>query len=201
MNTEDREQMFQADIAYAQQAAAKATEVPLHESTSAIRWANEFIDSVRANRVYLDEAALMPWFRNALCAGIDAGIRRVRAKVPPVPVRNGMVLYKDGVAATVLDATPLVSVAAVVDVIQELIKASGKFPPLHSAHEGYAVLLEEIRELEKEVFRNPVPKSVTFTSTKERLRAEHCLKMRTEAKQVAAMALRFMVDVVPDAGK
>ena len=68
------------------------------------------------------------------------------------------------------------------DAVAELERAIDLFPPMHSAHEGYAVLLEEMGELWAEVtLKNP---------------SKH--RMRQEAKQVAAMALRFMIDVVPE---
>ena len=66
------------------------------------------------------------------------------------------------------------------EAVQELARASVKFPPFNSAHEGFAVLKEEVDELWDEVKRRPVPER------QERLRAE--------ARQVAAMALRFMMD-------
>ena len=57
-----------------------------------------------------------------------------------------------------------------------------KFPPFHSAHEGYAVLLEEVDELWDEVKKKP--------------RNREPQKMRAEAIQIAAMALRMVLDVV-----
>lgn len=63
----------------------------------------------------------------------------------------------------------------------ELGGALKKFKRFNSAHEGYAVLLEEVRELEKEVFK--------------RQKKRKPAKMRKEACQVAAIALRFMLDV------
>lgn len=63
------------------------------------------------------------------------------------------------------------------DVLRELDKATAKFGPFASAHEGYAVLQEEVDELWQEVkhgSRN---------------------RQREEAIQVAAMALRFLIDV------
>lgn len=63
----------------------------------------------------------------------------------------------------------------------ELKAAFDKFPKFNSAHEAWAVLREEVDELWDEVKKNPK------TRNKE--------KMYNEAKQVAAMAIRFMVDV------
>lgn len=62
-------------------------------------------------------------------------------------------------------------------VLAELALATAKFGSFNSAHEGYAVLLEEVDELWDEI------KSMD----RERL--------REEAVQVAAMALRLILDV------
>lgn len=63
-------------------------------------------------------------------------------------------------------------------VLNEWGRARKKFPPFNSAHEGYAVLLEEVRELEAEVFKGGTePRSAQA--------------MYDEAIQVAAMGLRF----------
>ena len=76
------------------------------------------------------------------------------------------------------------------EVTDELIRAKAKFPPMHSAHEGYAVLLEEVDELWEQVKLNPAKRNVA--------------EMRKEAIQIAAMALRFIEDVCdskPESGK
>jgi hypothetical protein len=59
----------------------------------------------------------------------------------------------------------------------ELEKAQAKFGPMASPHEGIAVIREEYLEMEREV----------FWGTRKR--------MREEAVQLAAMAIRFLVDV------
>ncbi len=59
----------------------------------------------------------------------------------------------------------------------ELRRAMAKFGPFASAHEGYAVILEELDEMWQEV-KHGTP-----------------ARAREEAVQVAAMALRFLVDV------
>lgn len=64
-------------------------------------------------------------------------------------------------------------------VLMELQQAQEKFDPFASAHEGYAVLLEEVDELWHEVKHGSLD------------------RQREEAVQVAAMALRFLVDVTP----
>lgn len=64
------------------------------------------------------------------------------------------------------------------EVVEELARARAKFEPFNSAHEGYAVILEEVEELWEEVRKD---------SSSEKLRAE--------AIQVAAMAMRFVLDI------
>ena len=61
----------------------------------------------------------------------------------------------------------------------EYRKAISQFPPFHSAHEGYAVLLEEVDELWDEIKGNKKPGAYE--------------RMRKEAIQVGAMVLRFLV--------
>lgn len=73
-------------------------------------------------------------------------------------------------------------------VIAELQRAQAKFPPFNSAHEGFAVLLEEVEELKQEVFWGKSKDA----GTNAREAGE---RMRAEAVQVAAMALRFIKDV------
>jgi NTP pyrophosphatase (non-canonical NTP hydrolase) len=60
----------------------------------------------------------------------------------------------------------------------EYKRASNLFPSFHSPHEGYAVIKEELDELWDEI-RNGEDKE----------------NMKKEAIQVAAMALRFIIDV------
>lgn len=70
---------------------------------------------------------------------------------------------------------------ALAEVAGEIVKARKRFAPFNSAHEGYAVMLEELDELWDEI----------KAQNNERSRD----KLRNEAKQVAAMAVAFMVDV------
>jgi len=69
---------------------------------------------------------------------------------------------------------------AVVFICEEYRRAKLKFSDFHSAHEGYAVLLEEVDELWE---------TIRIKTTPNRGEAMAC-----EAVQVAAMALRFLVD-------
>ena len=86
------------------------------------------------------------------------------------------------------------------EAMKELERARAKFGRFNSAHEGYAVLLEEVEELKREVFWGPslFPPSVLYDSAEnyKRLRSDERIRlMRAEAVQVAAMALRFIEDV------
>lgn len=66
---------------------------------------------------------------------------------------------------------------------EELYSANEKFGPFNSAHEGWAVLKEEVDELWVEVKK------------KQSMRSPEL--MRNEAVQIAAMAIRFALDVCP----
>jgi hypothetical protein len=67
------------------------------------------------------------------------------------------------------------------EVVAELNRATELFPAFNTAHEGLAVIWEEFEELKRHVW------------TRQGLRLVH--QMRAEAIQVAAMALRFALDV------
>jgi len=66
---------------------------------------------------------------------------------------------------------------ALADAEDELRKAVQAWPKFNSAHEGYAVLLEEVDELKAHVWTNQKRRDLPA--------------MRKEAIQVAAMALRI----------
>lgn len=72
-------------------------------------------------------------------------------------------------------------------VVEELVSACEKWPPMNSAHEGFAVIQEEFN---KELWEH-----VCTRQDKRDLEA-----MRKEALQVAAMAIRFVHDVI-DGGR
>lgn len=63
----------------------------------------------------------------------------------------------------------------------EAVRAAGLHAPCNSAHEGYAVILEELDELKAHVWMNQKKRDIS--------------EMRKEAIQVAAMALKFVHDV------
>jgi hypothetical protein len=65
------------------------------------------------------------------------------------------------------------------DLAGELYEARIRFPKFNSPHEGIAVILEEYRELERHVFGD----------------TGRSLEARSEAIQLAAMALRFVLDL------
>lgn len=70
------------------------------------------------------------------------------------------------------------------EVVGEVEAAKSVFQSaFNSFHEGYAVLLEEVDEL--------------WTEVKKNQRDYDIQAMRKEAKQIAAMALRIMVELTP----
>lgn len=70
-------------------------------------------------------------------------------------------------------------VEIVAAVLEELTSAQEQYPPFNSPHEGWATIFEEDWELFDEV-RKKKPIKVN---------------MYHEAKQVAAMGIRFMLDI------
>ena len=65
--------------------------------------------------------------------------------------------------------------------LKEISHASSKYPPFHSMHEGYAVILEELDELKEAIWKS---KGVRLNPIAAK-----------EAIQVAAMAVRFILDL------
>lgn len=66
-----------------------------------------------------------------------------------------------------------------VDVASELRRATDKHGPILSAHEGYAVILEELDEVKAEVWKRQYDQAA----------------LRKELVQVAAMAVRMVLDL------
>ena len=66
-----------------------------------------------------------------------------------------------------------------IEVDNEITRATQKHKPMNSAHEGYAVIKEELEELWDEIKKQNPSKTL----------------MHKEALHVAAMALRFIQDV------
>lgn len=69
---------------------------------------------------------------------------------------------------------------AIEKILYEHANAVQKFKPFNSAHEGFAVIQEEIDELWEEVKR----------------KQHHIAAMEKEAVQCGAMILRFLTEVV-----
>ncbi len=107
-----------------------------------------------------DAVALLPGWEKSLGATAE------RALALAVGLE---VIYLDGAAS------PVESVLS--QIRSELIRATSKHGPMRSAHEGYAVLKEEVDELWDDVKANNHRGAVI------------------EAVQVAAMAARFVLDV------
>lgn len=70
---------------------------------------------------------------------------------------------------------------AIREVVEELFRAEDKHGPMRSPHEGWAIIAEELDELWEEVRK------------KDHKRSKKLL--RGEAKQTAATAIRFMLDL------
>lgn len=79
------------------------------------------------------------------------------------------------------------SIIALREILAEYVKASSKYAEFNSAHEGYAVLLEEVDEL--------------WAHVRVKQGSRDVEAMRKEAIQVAAMALRFAIDCTGDRGQ
>ena len=72
------------------------------------------------------------------------------------------------------------------EVLEEFIRATGKFSKFASGHEGIAVIEEEFMELRDEVFWG-------FKRTTDAAMIN--ARTRKEAIQLSAMALRFVWDI------
>lgn len=140
---------------------------------------------VSQRRVRELEARLAPFLRAAHArasarAGEGRGPRRAEAAN-----RAGVrAMTNDGLWAEGERAIGVVTAdieRAFVDARTELLNAQRDWPPMNTAHEGYAVLLEELDELKEHVWTHP--------------RNRDMQAMRHEAIQVAAMALRLVVDI------
>jgi len=71
-------------------------------------------------------------------------------------------------------------------IIDECVKAQGKFRPFHSFHEGQSIIEEEFREFQDAVFgNNPIT-----NNNRENVKKE-CIHF-------GAMALRFLIDLIDE---
>jgi hypothetical protein len=68
------------------------------------------------------------------------------------------------------------------ELVSERVRATSNHAPMNSAHEGFAILLEEVDELKAEVWK------------KESRRDYDAMK--TEALHVATVAIRLIYDVI-----
>lgn len=68
------------------------------------------------------------------------------------------------------------------EIIEEYWRATRKHGGMASAHEGYAVILEELDELKAEVWKRSHDKAA----------------MRQECVQIAAMAMKFALCICPE---
>lgn len=89
-------------------------------------------------------------------------------------------------------------------VIKELAAANEKFPPFYSAHEGYAIMLEEVEEADEEMssLKGSIKALWDFGvkhNSKYEIKTLACAmyecaeKLACEAIQVAAMAEKMLV--------
>lgn len=77
------------------------------------------------------------------------------------------------------------ALTALADIGAEVVRARSKFTtPFHNAHEGYAVMLEEVDELWAHVKTNQARRDLPA--------------MRNEAVQAAAMLVRFITEICDD---
>lgn len=71
--------------------------------------------------------------------------------------------------------------AVIMIVFEELRRAQGLYDPFPTPEHGYAVILEEVEELWQEIKKKPKDRDMAA--------------MEEEAKQIAAMGIRFLLDV------
>lgn len=121
-----------------------------------------------------------PWALIATAAGAffgtDLGLRlsaRLERDVPPVEIAGPVEL-------SAVPDRRLALELALADVATEMISARSKFAPFNSAHEGFAVALEEVDEL--------------WDIVKCKQRDRDLDKMRREAIQAAAMFCAFAAE-------
>lgn len=76
---------------------------------------------------------------------------------------------------------------AIDDVKYELLTAAYVFPAMASPHEGFGIMYEEFVELQAHIFAKAGKRNTE--------------EMRKEAVQVAAMAVRFIIDICENKNK
>ena len=100
---------------------------------------------------------------------ITARVNKLRSEIREMAKKIQHVTTQDEIDLVVFQAS------------QELSGALQNWPKFNSAHEGFAVLLEEVDELKQHVWTNQKKRNLSA--------------MRKEALQVAAMAMRFALEV------
>lgn len=126
-----------------------------------------------------------PWPEPFICYNCRAaGVVAPRSVMPTDPILTAAHLAELHRDRQEMDASAAFAKAhrttnVLIAVENELRRAMGKHPEFNSAHEGYAVILEELDEL--------------WTEVMKREKSSHAL--REEAIQVAAMAIRFVIDI------
>jgi hypothetical protein len=126
------------------------------------------------------DAAVKDWYKTLEKACVDFAAAQLPPYYPETELPS--YLYPEyNLKKKKTMTTTQKKLTAILDVSAEYDSASAKFPPFASAHEGWAILREEVDELWDEVKKNPATRSN--------------MNLEKEAIQVAAMALRFLVDV------
>ena len=88
-----------------------------------------------------------------------------------------------------------------IEIVLAYSKARQKHAPMHSPHEGYAIIKEEFDELWQEVRKwQPFPVQTSNALTEEEIRevevwASNMANLRKEALHTAAMCLAFLLEV------
>lgn len=145
----------------------------LHSGKSALELSGEVSDAALAQRIqniqpdylFIDEAS--PRFAERVAESYPE-LRLVVAETTASP--SGAEHYERCAAEVACD-----------EVLDEVGRVGAMWPPFNSAHEGLAVLLEEVDELKQHVWTNQKRRDLDA--------------MRAEAIQVAAVAVRFAVQL------
>jgi hypothetical protein len=107
--------------------------------------------------------------------GIEHVFEHIRGDGERLTAKGRKLLEDDAMS---IDGHRMLGIDRAIDLVRiEAMQAIEKWPPFHSSHEGYGVLLEEVDELWDEV------------------KANNKTKAKAEAVQVAAMALRFIAEL------
>jgi hypothetical protein len=79
-----------------------------------------------------------------------------------------------------------------IEAVRELERARALYAPMSGTHDGYSKILEEVDELWAEI---KAFKDYKDASKRGHQQYQQLLDMRGEALQIAAMAMRFVMDV------